>query len=1185
MYIESIELDNFKSFGEKILIPLFPGFTSVSGPNGSGKSNIIDSLLFAFGLSTNKTMRAERVTDLMNNLSGKSETNVSVVLFDEKDNSQIKISRKVRLKKNNQHESSYFLNDKLITLAQMHDYLALKNISSNAYNIVMQGDVTRIITMSGLERRRIIDELAGVAQFDRKIDEAKKEIEIAVDKLNTQAILLSELSERLEVLKKERDIAIKYRDLRNNRNYLERTLKEVRLRELENKITKIQAEIGVKAQEKIDLNSALGDYSEEIFKIEKEIEEIEKLLEEKNNNERKALRQDFDNAKEYTNKIESSIEYIKKQEEDYKRQIDKNFKENKSKQAKIEESQCKVDELNQKEIIVKNNLKEYQFEYEKVQKKILQQSGSISNSKIFELQEEQNNLQKVLSEAKTQKALTEEKLRQNEETIITARKDLENLLNYLKESESKMKKSALQTLQDKIESLNKYLVRLRDEKREAESEIKELVEHLRDIERKLSKMQMKKEVSEEHNFGRSIEAVLKSGIDGVHGVLAQLGNTASEYSLALEISAGARLKSIVVEDDSIGAKLIEFLKKNNLGRATFLPLNKFQDIGSFPSIKNRFSGVIDWAFNLVKCDSLYLPVFAYAFGSTLIMKDLSSARKILGNYRMVTLEGDLLEKSGAMTGGSYNSNAGIAFGNKENRELEDLKKKYDILNSRINNSQASLRETQAEIAQNERDLQVLREEFVKLRALEEVDFSNYETAKTKSEEGRNYLFSLSKQRDEFENELKLLDKNLFITEKNLKRASDMLVAETCKMKDSGLELLINSSQEIEFERKACESNLHNLEIEKNDFLKEIEMMKASVLQNNNENEEFRLKINELKNKAVEQEALLKDSCLRLKELEDTLIILEQEINSFNSKKNNLSKSLINLTQKKTELVEKLKRNSQEIAELKMNLMDLEQRVNALKQEEVIDEELDLEMQKQININLKECSESELKAELDRLEREMKKLEPVNMKAITEYDEIFDKVNEVRNRCDNIQEEKLEIEKRILDYSEHKFRSFFEAYDSVNKHFQEIFAELSFGHGELMLENSSDPFSGGLFIQARPRNKKMQRLESMSGGEKSLTALSFLFALQWHNPAPFYAFDEVDMFLDGLNVERLSRMIKKQSELAQFIVVTLRKPMLERSKRAIGVCLGKEGFSKVSGVKLNVHEEEKYKEKEKQEALV
>ncbi|MDX1920229.1 MAG: chromosome segregation protein SMC [Candidatus Caenarcaniphilales bacterium] len=1192
MYIESIELDNFKSFGEKTFIPFFPGFTTISGPNGSGKSNIIDSLLFAFGLSTNKTMRAERLTDLMNNLSGKKETTVQVVLYDEKTETQLKIARRIRLKLSGQYESNYFINSKPATLSEIHDQLAIRSISPNAYNVVMQGDVTRIISMSALERRRIIDELAGVAEFDRKIEEAKQEIGQATMSLDQQTILLTEFSDRLEILKKERDQALKYIELKKQRNYLERLFRQARIQELEQKQQQVKTEIESKLQEKTNLMEHLGDVTESFDSVEVKLKDIQLQLDKLSKDDRGNLQSKLDLAREKAAKEESGIEFLNKQIIDYQNQAQRIVKESRMGEKKISELDLEVRKYVQQEDSIKKELDSINSNYQSTQSKILEksQNDNLSAGKVLEIQALINELQEAKSKLSTEKALSEQNLARAEQEIVKLRTELEASLRELKEMESRSKNSKSELLSGKIANSTSYLRKLKQELSDTEQELKDRTGQLYAYQNELSKLEMKKEVAHEHHWGRAIDLILNSGMNGIHGVLAQLAKVAPDYTLALEVAAGSRLKSIVVDDDSVGARLIEFLRSRNAGRATFLPLNKLRPASQDslpPEAKLQGSGIIGWAVDLVRCDDIYLPAFGYSLGNTLVIKDIPSGRRYMGRYRMVTLKGDLLEKSGAMTGGSNPRESGLHFGKEDNAKAEELARQVESVQKRIVILKNLINDLKNEVSQTEEELDGIKAEWARSRANEEMDGKGVKNLHQLVETNKARLTSLAQERDRLEQRIRQAGFEIKDIEKQLLKTSDLLAREGARVRDSGLEALINQSQELEYERKKLEVNLRNLESSKAEFAKNIESIRGGIVRGEEEIIQAQAQIEQLKIQVAQQEKSLIESKRLVDEFEKLYFELQKQIDLLDKEKEKYSSELLQLAQKKTETSESLKRISQELADRKAKLLDLEERLTSLRQEVLSSEIKDLEEQdieEELKRHSQNMTQDQVRQELDKIERKMTALEPVNMKAIDEFNEVFDRLNEIKTRCEGLVAEKEEIERRISSYSEHKLKSFFEAYNDVNKHFKEIFAELSFGQGELFLENQEDPFKGGLIIQARPRNKKMQRLESMSGGEKSLTALSFIFALQWHNPAPFYAFDEVDMFLDGLNAERLSKMVKKQSTLAQFIVVSLRKPMIQASERALGVFLGKDGFSKVAGMKSKEIENVKANHEKHQESI-
>ena len=376
---------------------------------------------------------------------------------------------------------------------------------------------------------------------------------------------------------------------------------------------------------------------------------------------------------------------------------------------------------------------------------------------------------------------------------------------------------------------------------------------------------------------------------------------------------------------------------------------------------------------------------------------------------------------------------------------------------------------------------------------------------------------------------------------------------------------MEDSKDIELKTKELEAKLQELITETRSYSVEAEFnLKAK--------EQYLEKINASKKEIERITAELPEHEAKLKSLEEKVGKLEGEsqgetkrLSELNTKRSEISNGLMSKGEQKGELQQLIDQLAEKVTTIELKVRELEQDLNDLRlkfdeQNQNSTEEYKLPE----NIDLEKITR-----QIESIEKRMRSLEPVNMRAIDEYDNVANRQNEIKDKLNLLSQEKDAIGQKIGTYTDQKKITFFETFEGVNKWFQEIFHELSFGHGELVLENPEDPFSGGLIIRARPRDKKMQRLESMSGGEKSLTALSFMFALQRYSPAPFYAFDEVDMFLDGFNAERLAQMVKKQAQHAQFVVVSLRRHMLDNANQAIGVTLRADGFTQIIGIQ-NLH---------------
>ncbi len=1089
----------------------------------------------------------------MNNLSGKKETLVKVTFYDPSTGSQFKVGRKIRLRANDSYDSIYLLNDKVSSLTEIHEELLKHNVSGHGYNVVMQGDVTRIISMSPLERRRIIDELAGVAQFDRKIDEAKGEIQSAESSMEKHSVLIVELSDRLKTLGGEREKALKYSKLKGDLHVQEALSLKARRRDLQEALEQLKHDLEIKVQEKSELILKLGELSDTLLNIESSAQAIAKAIAEKSPQD---LNKDIEELKTKITRSEASVEFLGKQSEDFQKRIERLQKDAKLSTGKVNDLDLQAQKVERKTDDFQNQIKRLEAARTQLQESIMTKSheGSDASGELEKLQIQLTNETRLEADLSAERKLHLHRKEDLAQMIKADREELEKTLYEIQSLERKISAANLKAIEERIAMSDKYLGKL---KREAEGMIQErkkAQEDLRLTENELNKLDAKSQYTQ--HWGRALDGVLRLGKAGVYGVLAQLGTVEDQYRLALETAAGNRLKSIVVEDDALAAELIEYLRQHSLGRATFLPLNKLKtfDLPSLPYL----DGVVDWAANLVDGDPRFKKAFSHAFGSTLVFENLQSARRALGKYRLVTLKGDLLETSGAMTGGSQVAGSNVSFGREDEANQDKLKANSESLKRQLINLDRDLAALENEMEEAKKELEESRFNFVREKSAIDNLSANYHAAKASVTDLQTKLTTRGGEREALENRLEALRPELERAQQNIKALHEALLTLTPSTKSAELEEALSQAQALDLEIKKLDVSQKNTEIEAASMRKEKQLLQEQLSEGEKEIQKAHEQIVDLQAKRQEQLDSLKELGQDLYEKDRELRELLAESQGLLAEKENLNKEMIRLSSQKGSLSENLGWISQEVADLKTRNVSLGLQANGL--------EADLLAYEDVMDEPKESSEF-IKHGIDALRRSLNSLEPVNMKAIDEFAEAQEKIKDMEGRIEALQKEKVEIEKRISDYQDHKYSSFSEAFAKVNEHFREIFAELSYGYGELSLEDPQDPFKGGLIIQARPRNKKMQRLEAMSGGEKSLTALSFIFALQWHNPAPFYAFDEVDMFLDGLNVDRLAKMVRKQANLAQFIVVSLRKPMLQQSDRSIGVCMSKDGFSRVTGMKV------------------
>lgn len=823
--ITKITMQGFKSFNKRISIPFLPGFNIVCGPNGVGKSNVIDAVCFVLGRTSAKSLRADRLHELIfHGGDGKKPadyTAITIYLDNsnktfQSEDTEVFVTRKV----NRKGVSIYKVNGRTTTREKVLEFLSSARIYPDGHNIVLQGDVTNIIEMGPIERRFIIDEISGIAEYNDKKEKAQRDLGIVDQKLKEAEIIITQRYDIFKKLEEESNAAKRYQDLQKRLIILK------------------------------------GSYAFKKFKT----------------------------FEERTEKLEDQISDLE----------DKNSKTN----EQIEKAE---EDLDRRE----SNIREIADRLIEVSKRV--------------------KVEKEISELRTKILITKDKIGSNLREI--------ERLNNLTEK--------LQALESRTEGIP-----------------------------------------------RSVQSVLDLKLKGVHGIVANLISVPEQYSIAIEVTAGPHLYDVIVEDEGVASYCIDYLKKERIGRATFLPLNKIRPILFRDADLLKKSGVIGVASKIIKYDTTLMSAMEFVFGNTLIVENLDSARAVgVGKARMVTLDGDLVERSGAMIGGYY------------------IKAHPKFIES------------------------------------------------TREKEIENYL-ALRKKLEEETNDLK--------------------------------------------------SDLEELEKE---------LKKFATLETTKE----------------------------LIDLEKLRISSERELDDLRDKRRKLYERRLTL---QTEL-NKIKIERARIDAEKENAkIELEQ----YGQMQYIDEKL-----------------SVLEELITKVSKELNTIGLVNLRAIDEYDRFRSEFDEYRKKYEKILEEKKAVLKMVEEIEEKRRDVFHKCLKEVSDHFNKIFSEMVKGNASLELENPLD-LESGLIIQANPKGKMLLNIDSMSGGEKTLTALAFLFAIQRYKPAPFYIFDEVDAALDKENSKIVAELVKKLSKEAQFIMITHNDQTIKYGDRVYGVTMA-QGESKILGLEM------------------
>ena len=1166
MYIKQLEIDNFKSFANKSEIPLLKGFTTVSGPNGSGKSNIIDSVLFALGLANASELRAENLSHFISTYTKRNDAFVKVTFGDTENGEDLTIGRKIR-KTSQGYASTYYINDSVTTLTNVHAVLEKYNVTPNSYNVMMQGDVMGITNCTPKNRRKIIDEIAGIADFDRRIDQATNELETVEQRVERSTVILNEVDNRLEQLKEEREVALKYQKLREEKQGLESQVSKVKFFDIKRSLEKAHENILEFTKKKKEEEVKNKDLDERLNLIKQKYQEISNLVKEKGEAQQIELKKQEEALKGEIDRKNNATNYADKQIHDGLRSIEnaKNGIENFKK--KIEDFKLKIKLKDDEIAVIKENTKTREAEL----KKILEDMTGL-NATADQHIEKRNNLRKQLEDLKDEETKLIQSKLPLESELKTLQRDLEDAKTRLAElTEMKENFAANQDLKKTlVEQLQKEMADFKIIQQNAmhdldttKNEINDLNYNIQMASRKIAVMETKKQMAEESNFGRAVDTIMNAKLRGVHAPLVKLGTVDKEFSVAMEVAFGGRMAHIVVDDEHVAGVAIELLKSSNAGRATFIPLNKIKKAPTRLQLP-RDKGVIDFAINLVDFDDEYIDAFYYAVGDTIVVEDLESAKKLIGKYRMVTLQGELLEKSGSMTGGTR-LRTGLSFSQNDDDELNKFKDRLKEMEQKLASLENKKTSLEAKLEDVRGKYSDSMSEFSKSKVELDNMNQNYANSENILKEKADFIASAEPKIVNLNNKLDKLE------EKNVKIYDDMA---TCQEAIDEVEKLINDkdlkdlkekTEGVENEIKRLQTKLMTAENDKNELNRQISFHENLIETKTEEItniEHNNVKLEEDKKRYQNDIVELNK---KMEELHEQIVQIEEKLGKLLKERDEINAELIELEKQKHIKAADIERIAEQIESFKARRRELEPQLDNAKKD-LEDAGEDVAKLEPIEISIEEIT-----SKIQRLEKRMAELGDVNMRALAAYDEVLARQSELKEQIETLSKERKEILERMQGYEQLKKETFMKTYNHINENFKEVFHQLSEGEGELKLECPDDPLAGGMTIEAQPRDKKLQRLESMSGGEKSLTALAFVFAIQRYMPSPFYAFDEVDASLDTMNVERIAQMVQNQSKETQFIVVSHRRPMIESANRTLGVTQKEKGITKVTGIKLRDEE--------------
>ncbi len=1184
VYLKQVELENFKSFGGKLTVPFMEGYTAVTGPNGSGKSNITDAILFVLGPKSSKAVRAGKLTDLIFD-GGKSKnkasyTKVSLV-FDNTDrlmpwdDDTVRLTRYVKLSDNGVDYSSYFyVNDRKSSMTEFDSLLTKARISADGYNLVQQGDVTRIVQMGAIERRRVLDGISGIASFDADIDKAKEERSDATTNLERISIRTDELSSDLAKLDKERKDAQSYLDAKSDLDTASAQLTVRRLQIEESKLASFKASLDKISGEMQTIQDDRSAAEAEVVSIGEQIAATEAEIAEKIGPEYREIKDkitaamiDMGTRKNGKAKAEGDLEEAEGFKASYEGSIAANDEEIARLEAAIQGSSQKLAELEAskaeavaEEAGVSARMSEAGGEHKQLQER------------LGKAEEESKARSQALREASTRHATAEKEETDASNELSAYAEKIENLDFEIKDARWSLSQLQAEAGPD-LDEIQARMSAVRAKESELERQVKELEDAYRKRESEYNSIQIEKRASEKANRGSmAVEAILalrdKGLMSGIHGTIQELATVDKKYETALAVAAGGKMQAVVVDNDEVAASAINYLKKERLGRVTFLPVTKM--MGGKPRGKAVMclKDSIGYAIELIDFDKKYQNVFWYVLSDTLVVENMDVARRIMGGIRLVTLQGEVIEASGAMVGGTLSQQNILKFGAASEDKLTEAGERMRRAKDALDGAKADLakvrdeyRSLGAELGAASSSGRAQSDRMAEIKgSITQLERSKSEAAKAQGEcrdRVKAATEALSAAREALDKAQADLDATEAEKEAIKARIAEIAPAELQALMQSVRDRIFGLTESISALSLSIGSDRNEAEGYRKQnatYGQQLESAMATIAENEAAIKEA--------DEAIERIMIDLEALRRIEsDMESGIEDLRKRKEGLNDRKGQLEASVRDMSKElesKTALRESYRAQA---IQCEQGLAELRMAVDAIS----------------IPVPEPVPSEEELRRKIKACERTISDLGNVNLRSIEEYEA-------KKSRYDSLMQDTAELNRRIdelnslmEDLMSKKKGLFMKSYDAVNENFKAIYAELSGGGEAFMgLDNEDDPFAGGLMINAKPRNGKLLRLEALSGGEKSLTALSFIFAIQEHQPSPFYVLDEVDMFLDSVNAEMVAKRVRESSAKAQFIQVSLRKVTLALADHLIGVTRPPTGISKVI-MQPDIAEVSKYEE--------
>ena len=1186
MYLKSIEVQGFKSFANKIKFEFHNGITGIVGPNGSGKSNVADAVRWVLGEQRIKQLRGGTMQDVIfsgtENRKPLSYASVAITLdnSDHKlpvDYEEVTVARKLY----RSGESEYLINGRACRLKDVNELFYDTGIGKEGYSIIGQGQIDKILNGKPEERRELFDEAAGIVKFKRRKSLSLKKLEDERQNLVRVNDILSELEKQVGPLERQSEKAREYLKRKEELKTYDINMFLLEMERIREQILELEKKLSITKEELEDASRQYEETKTEYESIEEQVDVIDEAIEKSNRqlNETTLLKQQLENQiallKEQINSAKMNDEHYEQRANTITGELSDRERQLKELQKEKESITKEMDDKQSQEEQLKKELAE-------IQAQIIEITESVDEKKTH-IMEILNN--RASTKAQIQKFDTMMEQIQVRKSQIN-RQIIENDSEIAEENENfKMFQTELKNISDEIISLTEQNKSYETKIKELQSQIAKQSQMLQAgqsaFHREQSRLESLKNITERYDgYGNSIRRVMdnKDREKGLLGVVADIIKVGRDYEIAVETALGGSIQNIVTEDEETAKRMITFLKKNKYGRATFLPLTSIRaNAGINRPEAMKEAGVIGTANKLVQVEEKYKTLADFLLGRTLVVDHIDHATVIARKYhqsiRIVTLEGELINPGGSMTGGAFKNSSNLLS---RRREIEEFEKTVHKLKKEMDDMESQTAKLKEERAAYYEKTDVIGTELQKAYVVQNTAKMNAEQSLTKIKNFKEHSDSIRKEAEKLDIEITEIMDNQESINVELDTSQDME-----KMLNSDIEKGQEALEDMHVKENEKSRQVEQSHLEYAGLEQKYMFITENITRICEEMDKFHMELEEISRNKGGTSKEISEKEDKIRELQETI---ENSGDLFGEIKQQIERS----KKEREELNQRHKTFFEKREEISKHMTDLDKEVYRLESQKTTYEE---NSEKQINymweeyeVTLNHARElrnpdltdlNVMKRRIKELKSEIRALGNVNVNAIEEYKSVSERYEFLKGQHDDLVEAAETLEQIIEELDTAMRKQFKEQFARIAREFDKVFKELfGGGKGTLELMEEEDILEAGIRIIAQPPGKKLQNMMQLSGGEKALTAIALLFAIQNLKPSPFCLLDEIEAALDDNNVDRFAQYLHKLTKYTQFIVITHRRGTMTAADRLYGITMQEKGISTLVSVSLLENELDK-----------